>query len=162
MNTVELINFTNLSLEEKKLILSWRNHPSIRKWMYTEEIISLENHLSFIETLKNTKSKQYFVVKDKENYLGVIDFCDITPSSVIMGLYKNPILKGVGILLLQSIIQYAFETLKVTTIISEVFESNVQAYKLYNQIGFKTVSEKVVNNKKVIVMQLSLDTDINI
>ena len=29
-----LINFTDLSEEEKKRILNWRNHPDIRKWIY--------------------------------------------------------------------------------------------------------------------------------
>ena len=87
MSTISLINFIDLTLKEKKLILSWRNNPNIRKWMFTTETISLEQHLKFIETLKNSKDKQYFVVKDDNNYLEVIDFFNVTKTSLEMGLY---------------------------------------------------------------------------
>ncbi|MCD4757555.1 MAG: UDP-4-amino-4,6-dideoxy-N-acetyl-beta-L-altrosamine N-acetyltransferase [Arcobacteraceae bacterium] len=154
MSTISLINFIDLTLKEKKLILSWRNNPNIRKWMFTTETISLEQHLKFIETLKNSKDKQYFVVKDDNNYLGVIDFCNVTKTSLEMGLYKNPEVSNVGKILLNSVLQHAFNSLKVETIISEVFEVNKKAYELYISIGFKPYSSKIFNNKKVTCMEL--------
>jgi len=157
MSNISLINFIDLTLEEKELVLSWRNNPDIRKWMFTTETISLEQHLKFIETLKNSKDKQYFVVKDDTNYLGVIDFCNVTKTSLEMGLYKNPKIANVGKILLNTIINYSFTILKVSNIISEVFESNKKAYELYKEIGFKPISSKFVNNTKVIKMELNTE-----
>ena len=52
MENIQLLNFIDLELEEKEMILKWRNHPEIRKWMYNQDEIKLEEHLSFIESLK--------------------------------------------------------------------------------------------------------------
>ncbi len=154
MKNIELINFIDLTYEEKKLVLSWRNHPTIKKWMYNNNAIELEQHLNFIKLLRNTQEKKYFVVKQDDNYIGVIDFCNITDDSLIMGLYKNPKMTGVGKILLDTIIEYSFEIFKVKNIVSEVFESNEKAYELYKSIGFKPFSSKIVNNKNVICMEL--------
>jgi len=154
MKNIELINFIDLTYEEKELVLSWRNHPTIKKWMFNDNTIELEQHLNFIKVLRNTKDKKYFVVKQGDNYIGVIDFCNITNNSLIMGLYKNPKMTSVGKILLNIIIEYSFKTFKVKNIISEVFESNEKAYELYISIGFKPFSSRIVNNKKVICMEL--------
>ena len=74
---IELINFTNLSLEEKKMILEWRNHKDIRKWMYNRDIIGLSEHLSYIDSLASKKDRLYFIVKYRNEVIGVIDFTNI-------------------------------------------------------------------------------------
>ena len=53
MNNIELINFTELNLSEVKMVLKWRNNPDVRKWMYNQDEILLENHLAFIKSLKS-------------------------------------------------------------------------------------------------------------
>ncbi|MCT7912439.1 UDP-4-amino-4,6-dideoxy-N-acetyl-beta-L-altrosamine N-acetyltransferase [Arcobacter lacus] len=154
MKNIKLFNFTTLSLEEKKMILEWRNNPNVRKWMYTQDNINLENHLKFIEELKIKDDQLYFLVKKNENYIGVIDFIDINPNiSLKMGIYTNPTLKGNGKILLETIINFSFEILKVEKIFSEVFFENEKAYNLYKNYNFKEVENKVINNKIVICME---------
>jgi UDP-4-amino-4,6-dideoxy-N-acetyl-beta-L-altrosamine N-acetyltransferase len=140
--TIELINFIDLSLEEKKMVLEWRNHNSIRRYMYNQEIISLENHLKYIESLKKSRDKRYFLVKREDSYLGVIDFTNIKKDSCHFGLYSKPNLKGVGDTLLQTIIDYAFNNLKTQTLKLEVLESNIRAIKLYKRFKFKEIDIK--------------------
>ena len=60
MQNIKLLNFIDLKLEEKEMILKWRNHPEIRKWMYNQDEIKLEEHLSFIESLNTKEDKFYF------------------------------------------------------------------------------------------------------
>ena len=74
MKDIKLINFIDLSLEEKIMVLGWRNHPEIRKWMYNQDEIKLEEHLNFIDSLKLRKDKLYFLVKKEDEFIGVIDF----------------------------------------------------------------------------------------
>ena len=74
MNNIKLINFIDLSQDEKKMILEWRNRLDIQKWMYTQNDISLEDHLDFIDSLKTIKDKLYFLVKKDDIYIGVINF----------------------------------------------------------------------------------------
>ncbi len=106
MTSIELINFTLLSLEEKKMVLKWRNNPNIKRWMYDKNNISLKNHLNYIEFLKTKKDRIYFLVKEEENSVGVIDFTsiDYLTKSAEIGLYSNPLLKGYGKILMNKII----------------------------------------------------------
>ena len=152
--TIMLSNFTDLTLDEKKMILSWRNNPTVKKWMYTQDDISLENHLKFIEQLLGKKDKVYFLVKQHSQNIGIIDFNNITLDRVDMGIYTNPDKKGVGKILLETIIDYSFEVLKVKTIYAEVFAENNKAHGLYKKYSFEEVNRKEVINKEVICMEL--------
>ncbi|OCL92507.1 UDP-4-amino-4,6-dideoxy-N-acetyl-beta-L-altrosamine N-acetyltransferase [Arcobacter porcinus] len=156
MKDIKLINFIDLSQDQKKMILEWRNKIDIQKWMYTQNDISLEEHLDFIDSLKTIKDKLYFLVKKDNIYIGVIDFTQIKPNeSLHMGIYINPYLKDYGKILLETIINFSFEILKVVKIYSEVYFENEKAYLLYKSYGFKEYSQKRVNNKRVICMELN-------
>ena len=155
MENIKLLNFIDLKPEEKEMILKWRNHPEIRMWMYNQDEIKLEEHLRFIESLKSRKDKLYFLVKKEEEFIGVIDFTQLVEKkSVHMGIYSNPNLKGNGKILLNKIIDYSFNNLKVERIFSEGLMENEKAYILYKSFNFKDIFEKTINNKKVICMEL--------
>jgi UDP-4-amino-4,6-dideoxy-N-acetyl-beta-L-altrosamine N-acetyltransferase len=151
---IKLINFTKLNIEDKKIVLAWRNNPEVKRWMYNNKDISLENHLKFIDSLKNSDDKRYFIIKQNHKYIGVIDFTNITKISAEFGLYSNVKLKGVGKLLLSTLCDYGFEKLGVQKLIAKVFETNQRAINLYTKFNFKVVDEKTINDKKVICMEL--------
>jgi len=151
--TIELLNFTQLSLDEKKLVLKWRNDERIRNWMFSTSIISLENHLNYIDSLSLKKDRVYFLVKQNSLPIGVIDFTEITTLSAHIGLYSNPDIKGVGSLLMKEIVNYGFEKLKVKKLISEVFETNIKAIKLYERFNFMVIEKK----KDLLIMELNYE-----
>ena len=158
MENIKLMNFTELTLEQKEMVLIWRNSSEIRKWMYNQEEIELNDHLNFIESLKSRKDKLYFLVKKDKEYIGVIDFTEIIEEeSLHMGIYTNPNIKGNGKILLNKIIEYSFDNLKVKKIYSEVFSQNNKAYELYEKYNFKDISKKTINNKEVICMELNYE-----
>ena len=158
MENIKLMNFTELTLEQKEMVLIWRNSSEIRKWMYNQEEIELNDHLNFIESLKSRKDKLYFLVKKDKEYIGVIDFTEIIEEeSLHMGIYTNPNIKGNGKILLNKIIDYSFDNLKVKKIYSEVFSQNNKAYELYEKYNFKDISKKTINNKEVICMELNYE-----
>ena len=158
MENIKLMNFTELTLEQKEMVLIWRNSSEIRKWMYSQEEIELNDHLNFIESLKSRKDKLYFLVKKEDEFIGVIDFTQLVEKkSVHMGIYSNPKIKGNGKILLNMIIDYSFNNLKVKRIFSEAFAENDKAHNLYKKFNFKNISEKIVNYKKVICMELEND-----
>lgn len=154
MDNITLLNFVDLSLKEKIMILNWRNNPTVKNWMYTLEEISLENHLNFISNLEYNSEKKYFLLKENEENIGVIDFTKITDESLHMGLYSNPNVKKKGRVLLEIIIAYSFDYLKVKRILAEVFKDNEKAYALYDAFGFIPFDTKIVNQKNIICMEL--------
>lgn len=152
-----LCNFTTLSEPQKKMILAWRNHENIKAYMYNVNDISEAEHFAFIESLKTREDRRYFLVQNAGLDIGVIDFNDISKESAVMGLYANPTLnqKGIGSLLMDAIVAYAFETLKVHILKAEVFEDNIKAKALYEKFGFCEKERKMVNEKEVICMELT-------
>ena len=73
---LELINFTDLTDEQILMVLRWRNDERAAKFMKNKSV-SEQEHRNFISNLKNDETKRYFLVKDSEDYIGVIDFVDI-------------------------------------------------------------------------------------
>jgi len=158
VNNIELKNFIDLNDNEKSIILTWRNHNEVKKWMYTNEDIQFENHLKFIESLKNDISREYFLIKKDMQMIGVIYFTAINDKlkECEFGLYANPFEKiaGVGRILEEICIRYAFDFLKLAKLKLEVFECNEKARNLYKKYNFREVGNKVINEKKVICMEL--------
>jgi UDP-4-amino-4,6-dideoxy-N-acetyl-beta-L-altrosamine N-acetyltransferase len=159
LSMMAIVNFTELSLDEKKMVLQWRNHPDIAKWMFTQETISLEDHLSYIESLKSKKDKVYFLVKKGLEAIGVIDLANIDyeKRSAEIGIYAKPQLRGVGSYLMEAIIDYALHKLKINTLFAKVFTENISAIKLYKRYHFKTYGKKEINNKQIQLMELDLE-----
>ena len=155
-NGASLTNLFELSDNNKLMVLDWRNNENIRKWMHNSDIISQDEHFTFIDTLKNNKTKQYYLVSLNESYIGVIYFTNIDKINKTseFGIYSNPNLKGNGKVLMDVICEYSFNILNSHKIVSEVFENNQRAINLYQYFNFKKSGEKLFNNTKIIYMEL--------
>ena len=133
---IQLKNFVDLNEIEKVLVFGWRNHLKIAPLMKTQTI-PLKSHLDFIESLKNDSTKQYFLVFENREILGVVCFIDIKFGvSCEFGIYQNPDLQGKGTTLMKAMLEYAFDVLKVATLYACAFNSNVKAIALYEKFGF--------------------------
>lgn len=150
---VRLLDFTTLDTQQLTTVLAWRNHSDIRRWMLSDDEISLENHLRFVESLKNRADKRYFLVQQEDVYIGVIDFTDITQNSAEIGIYANPDMRGVGEALMNALIEYAFSTLGVTMLIASVFADNDRAKHLYEKFDFTERVRAFYKGREMIIME---------
>ncbi|RTJ43012.1 UDP-4-amino-4,6-dideoxy-N-acetyl-beta-L-altrosamine N-acetyltransferase [Campylobacter jejuni] len=128
-------DFITLNLDELKLIWQWRNDESISQFMLNKSI-KFEEHLNFIEQLKTSKDKKYFLLFKEKQAFGVIYFNNITNQTCEFGLYAKPRLKSVGQVLMNEIINYAFEILKIKSLKACVFKQNQRALNLYLKNNF--------------------------
>ena len=158
LKNIKLQNFTELSKEKQLEILKWRNHTNVRKWMYSSDLISQQDHFLFIEKLKTDYSKRYFLVSKENEEIGVISFTNINQQDTYLGLYANPYSKipGIGKVLITISIDYALNILKVKFLKLEVLSINEKAINLYKKFNFKEYKRKIVNNKEIICMELKL------
>lgn len=139
-----LINFTECSDNIKNKIYLWRNNIEINKYSARKKDILIEEHLNFIESLKNSNDKKFFIVQDKDDIIGVINFINITEISAVAGYYKNPELerKGVADILFNEIKKYAENYLNIKEIIMFVFKENKISIHCIEKNGYKYISEK--------------------
>jgi UDP-4-amino-4,6-dideoxy-N-acetyl-beta-L-altrosamine N-acetyltransferase len=141
IHELKVVNFTRLSDEERKMVLDWRNHENIRKWMYSDDVITEEEHANFIDKLIVETSRFYWVVMNKEgSYLGTVNLnkIDLKNKHAYLGIYSNPHnqIKNKGRLLIQCIKHLAFEIAGIHTLKLEVIDYNQRAIKFYNESGF--------------------------
>ncbi len=141
INGYILVNFINLTGDEKFEILKWRNDENIRKWMFNDKIIAAENHLKFIDNLKNDDKNFYWRVGDKAGLkYGVISLnkLDTENGNSYLGIYKNPDLdiRGAGAVLMKALFHAAFGTLGLHTLKLEVTADNERAVNFYHKAGF--------------------------
>jgi len=156
LDDVVFINFLNLDKKEKEMVRNWRNHHDIRRWMYSNDIISRGEHIKFIKGLKEDNKNFYWLVKNKDGrcvgiiYLNRVDFNN---KNAFLGIYSNPDCKlsGVGHLLIKCLKKLAFDTVQLHTLKLEVISNNKKAISFYQKSGFSEegqLKEFVSRDKK--------------
>jgi UDP-4-amino-4,6-dideoxy-N-acetyl-beta-L-altrosamine N-acetyltransferase len=142
LNDWELLNFVNLTDEEREMVRKWRNHDNVMKWMYSDHVISSEGHAGFIKKLQEDNHNFYWLVKSKgEKYVGVIylNRVDFKNKNAYLGIYSSPVdkLPGTGQLLISSLRKLVFDMSAFHALKLEVVETNETAIHLYKKGGFK-------------------------
>jgi UDP-4-amino-4,6-dideoxy-N-acetyl-beta-L-altrosamine N-acetyltransferase len=87
----------------------------------------------------------------------VVDLTDITTTSAEIGIYANPDMRSVGTLLMDALIRYAFNTLKLTKLIANVFSNNEKAKRLYQKFDFKETTRITYKEREMICMERNND-----
>lgn len=147
-------NFTQLTEEEKKLVWEWRNHESIRSWMYNKDIIEYDNHLQFISNLDNRKDAYYWLVfNEKEIPIGVFDITrvDYDKDFVEVGYYLSPKRLGDGLKLLKECLYLVFNVLKIQNVYFGVHERNKNGMLLDEFLGCKFNQEEFLNGERYLI-----------
>ena len=147
-------NFTQLSDEEKKLVWEWRNHESIRAWMYNKDIIEFENHLRFISNLENRTDAYYWLVFNEKNVpIGVFDVTrvDYDKDFVEVGYYLSPKRLGDGLKLLKECLYLVFNVLDIKNVYFGVCDQNKNGMVLDEFLGCKFDQEEVLNGEKYLI-----------
>ena len=134
------INFTNLDGETIKQVWQWRNDPQIRAFMYNKEIIPLENHLRFVESLKDRNDVAYWLVRKGAEAIGVTNLTDINieESSAELGYYMLPskLNSGLGLEFAYNNLLFVFNTqIRCDSLHGAIHRSNINALVLDSYLG---------------------------
>lgn len=122
------------------LVLEWRNQPRIRKNMYTDHAISLEEHRAWFSRIQNDQNSIYLICEDNGVSIGVVNFVQIDRKNgkAFWGFYlgeeSGP--KGRGSAMEFLALDYAFGPLELRKLCAEVFLFNDKVLKLHKKFGF--------------------------
>ena len=146
----KFINFVDLTIEQKEMILSWRNHEKVRSMMVNKDPISLDNHIIFIDSLKDRTDCYYWLVKDPLDVeVGVFDIIhvDYTKDEGEIGFYINPNEAGKGFEFMIECNYFAYSQLKLGNNLSTVNVNNKDILLFTKYIGssFERI-EKIGND----------------
>ncbi|MDB9800320.1 UDP-4-amino-4,6-dideoxy-N-acetyl-beta-L-altrosamine N-acetyltransferase [Alphaproteobacteria bacterium] len=139
MTKILLREITKCTDEQKKSVRKVRNQESVRKSMYTENEIPLNEHLAWVERLQSDNRQIVFVVLVDEVVSGVVSVNAIDrlhlKSDWAFYLDAN-VRGGLGAALEFGLINFVFQRLGLEKLNCEVIETNQAVVKLHKKFGF--------------------------
>lgn len=148
VNDYTFTNFINLDANLIKQVWQWRNAPEIRAYMYNKEIISLENHLRFVQSLSDRDDIAYWLVRKGEDPIGVTNLTDINieESSAELGYYMVPskLNSGLGLEFAYNNFLFVFDTkIQCNSLHGAIHRSNINALVLDSYLGCEINKEQL-------------------
>jgi UDP-4-amino-4,6-dideoxy-N-acetyl-beta-L-altrosamine N-acetyltransferase len=129
-----------IAFKDLHQVLEWRNKDHIRKNMYNEDLITIDQHYKWFETLQLNSDKETYLFYLNGSPKGVINFnIDIYNAKCDWGFYlgEDLVPKGTGALMGYLAIEHAFRKLKVRKITGEVFDFNRKSKLFHENLGFE-------------------------
>lgn len=139
MEQVILREITKCNLDQKKEVREVRNLESVRRSMYTDHMIALDEHLAWIDRLESDTKQIVFVVFLNNKVSGVVSInaLDRLHKKSDWAFYLDDKTRGgLGAALEYALLNYAFDTLGIEKLNCEVIETNPTVVKMHLKFGF--------------------------
>jgi UDP-4-amino-4,6-dideoxy-N-acetyl-beta-L-altrosamine N-acetyltransferase len=123
------------------MVLGWRNHPEISKWMIDQNEITVDQHLKFIESLKSRDDSLYWLVYNQDSPMGVVSSInvDYKRKKGFFGYYISPELlnNGNGLEFNYYCRNFYFNILNFEVLYGNIVLGNTKPYLLSLFLGVK-------------------------
>jgi len=142
----------SIDSEYVKLLTKWRNIHY--KWFFSWVKVTHESTYGWLKQyyVPSPSDIIFFIEDKKYNKFGCMAVYNISANSCEVGRFMkgdSNAPKGGMTVALNSMLNWIYNNLKVDTVYLEVFESNIQAIKLYQRCGFvikKRIPLEVIEN----------------
>ncbi|WP_180271523.1 UDP-4-amino-4,6-dideoxy-N-acetyl-beta-L-altrosamine N-acetyltransferase [Fredinandcohnia onubensis] len=130
-----------LTSEYLDIVLSWRNQDRIRKNMYNEKVITMEEHQAWFQHILQSKKDVYLLFYMDEIPTGLVYFngIDHQHEHCYWGFYigREDATKGSGTIMATLAFDFAYKKLKMNKIYGEILAYNFASVKFHEKLGFK-------------------------
>ncbi|OQA92836.1 MAG: UDP-4-amino-4,6-dideoxy-N-acetyl-beta-L-altrosamine N-acetyltransferase [Elusimicrobia bacterium ADurb.Bin231] len=138
---IKLASMISLDTESQLKVREIRNEENVRKWMYTDHVIGVNEHLAWINWLKQDDKQIVFVVLSEECIpMGVVSVnaIDRLHKKADWAYYLTENARGgLGSSLEYNFINFVFDTLGMDKLNCEVIEGNDAVVKLHKKFLFQ-------------------------
>lgn len=161
---ITLAPLTALDTESQLKIRDIRNEPGVRRWMFTDQVIGINEHLAWINRLKTDDSRIVFAVLNQAREplgLASVNAIDRRHKRADWGFFLTRAARGSLWPAVEfSLIDFVFEALGMEKLNSEVVAGNAAVVKLhlkflFQQEGFRR-SNLTKNGERLGVHMLGL------
>ena len=127
-----------MSPDDLHRVLAWRNHPDVRRYMYTQHEITMEEHQRWFARAAQDKDKYLLIYESDATPLGFIQFSKLSGSAVAdWGFYAAPDApKGSGRHLGREALDYAFSQLHLHKVCGQALAFNERSISFHRTLGF--------------------------
>lgn len=119
-------------------VLGWRNAPQVRRYMYTQHEITLDEHQRWFAAALHDPRKHPLIFELDHVPLGFVNFTEIAAGGIAdWGFYASPEApKGSGSQLGRSALRYAFGELGLHKVCGQALAHNQRSIQLHLGLGF--------------------------
>lgn len=122
-------------------IFKWRNQEHIRNVMLNNNEISWDEHINWYINLQENKNKlsKIFIIEEMEYGVLNVNITDKEANTCTWGFYigENSSLKGAGLLLGYTSLEFIFKGLEIRKLCAEVIGTNEISRNFHEKLGFK-------------------------
>jgi UDP-4-amino-4,6-dideoxy-N-acetyl-beta-L-altrosamine N-acetyltransferase len=135
------VELRRLEDEDRDRILEWRNSPDVRAYMYTDHVISPDEHARWWAGIPADPSRTYWAIELDGAPVGLANLYDLDRRNqrCAWAYYlAEPQVRGLGVgsYVEYWVLDYVFEGLKLAKLWCEVLASNEAVWKLHETFGF--------------------------
>lgn len=122
-----------------ELVLAWRNHADVRRYMYTQHEITLDEHQRWFERTLADPKKHLLIFQENHQPLGFVNFNDSGSAGIAdWGFYAAPDApKGSGWQLGRAALKHAFTQLKLHKVCGQALAYNQRSIQFHQSLGFQ-------------------------
>ncbi|WP_254277479.1 UDP-2,4-diacetamido-2,4,6-trideoxy-beta-L-altropyranose hydrolase [Halomonas sp. 3H] len=129
-----------MQAQDLERVLAWRNHPEVRRHMYTQRLINPEEHRGWFACASQAPQRHLLIYEQDGEPLGFVNLnvVDTAAGRAEWGFYLAPDApRGSGQGLGQCTLTYAFTTLKLHKLCGEVLADNTRSQRFHERLGFR-------------------------
>lgn len=137
--TIENLLVRPMTRDDLNLVLVWRNHPDVRRHMFTQHEIGLEEHQRWFDRAGEDPRKHLLIYESERRPLGVVHFAAVENGGVAdWGFYASPDApKGSGRSLGRLALEYAFSHLGFHKVCGQTLGDNERSIRMHQLLGFQ-------------------------
>jgi len=121
-----------------ELVLGWRNHPEVRRYMYTRQEIGLEQHRQWFERASQDPRRHLLVFETDGRASGFVNVGELGSGGIAdWGFYVAPgAPAGTGRRLGRAALRHAFDQLGLHKVCGQVLAYNARSLRFHEALGF--------------------------
>lgn len=124
---------------ELEIVREWRNHPDVRRFMYTQHEIEAKEHRSWFERARQDPNRHLLLYLQQGVPMGFANITLVNTSArrAEWGFYLAPDApRGSGQRLGRATLTYAFDTLGLHKLCGEALAFNTRSIRFHERLGF--------------------------
>jgi UDP-4-amino-4,6-dideoxy-N-acetyl-beta-L-altrosamine N-acetyltransferase len=120
-------------------VLAWRNHPEVRRWMFSRDAIGMDEHARWFARAQRNLLTHLLIFELDGAALGYVNLnAEAGDGSVDWGFYAAPgAPRGTGRLLGQAALDYAFSHAEIEKVCGRVLVFNERSLRMHEALGFR-------------------------
>jgi UDP-4-amino-4,6-dideoxy-N-acetyl-beta-L-altrosamine N-acetyltransferase len=128
-----------LQAEDLDLVRQWRNSEAVRRWMFSTNTITEQEHREWFAKNQNNPLRHLLVYSEGETSLGFVNISvEAASKNAEWGFYIAPDAPpGTGQRLGKTALSYAFNVLALHKVCGHVLHFNQRSIRFHEKLGFQ-------------------------